>query len=146
MKVPLAMNKSPNAVQRAVRGAARPFALFGSWSGGRALVGSDPLVVVEDADDPFALLDQQPEITAAVPGATGGGWVGCLGYALGGLLERLPSPPRRASLEGFEVSEAAVAFGERETAEEVLPTSSIRGPCGVDRLAPSRWLETGTIG
>ena len=95
VKVPLAMNKSPSAVLRAVRGGARPFALFGSWSGGRALVGSDPLVVVEDADDPFALVDQQPEIAAAVPGATGGGWVGYLGYALGGLVERLPSPPRR---------------------------------------------------
>jgi para-aminobenzoate synthetase/4-amino-4-deoxychorismate lyase len=100
------MDKSPSAVLRAVRGDLRPFALFGSWSGGRALVGSDPLVVVEDADDPFALLDQQPQIAAAVPGATGGGWVGYLGYALGGLVERLPSPPRRpvpmpSSILGF---------------------------------------------
>ncbi len=100
------MDKSPSAVLRAARGDARPFALFGSWSGGRALVGSDPLVVVEDAGDPFALLDQQPEIAVAVPGVTGGGWVGYLGYALGGLVERLPSPPRRpvplpSSILGF---------------------------------------------
>ncbi|MGO9964741.1 MAG: aminodeoxychorismate synthase component I [Acidimicrobiales bacterium] len=100
------MDRSPTAVLRAVRGDARPFALFGSWSGGCALIGSDPLVVVEDADDPFAVVDLQPEIATAVPGTTGGGWVGYLGYALGGLVERLPSPPRRpvplpSSILGF---------------------------------------------
>ena len=89
------MHKSPSAVLRAAGRDARPFALVGSWSGGRALVGSDPLLVVEDADDPFAVLDRQPEITAALPGATGGGWVGYLGYELGRLVERLPPPPQR---------------------------------------------------
>ena len=47
VRVPLAMDKSPSAVLRAAGRDARPFALVGSWSGGRALVGSDPLVVVE---------------------------------------------------------------------------------------------------
>ena len=41
------------------------------------------------------LLDDQPAITATVPGATGGGWVGYLGYGLGRLVERLPAPPLR---------------------------------------------------
>ena len=89
------MEKRPSAVLRAARGDARPFGLFGAWSGGRNLVGSEPLLVVEDAADPFALFDLQPKVTADVPGAVGGGWVGYLGYDLGRLLERLPSPPRR---------------------------------------------------
>ena len=89
------MEKSPSAVLRTARGDARPFALFGSWSGGRALVGSEPLLVVEDAADPFALFDLQPKVTTNVPGAIGGGWVGYLGYDLGRLIEKLPSPPPR---------------------------------------------------
>ncbi|MGA3351956.1 MAG: aminodeoxychorismate synthase component I [Acidimicrobiales bacterium] len=89
------MDKSPSAVLRSAAGDARPFALVGAWSGGHALVGSEPLLVAEDADDPFAVLDEQPAITATVPGATGGGWVGYLGYGLARLVERLPaSPPR----------------------------------------------------
>ena len=94
VRVPLAMDKSPSAVLRAARGDARPFALFGSWSKARALVGSEPLLVVEGADDPFAVLDCQPEVVG-MPGVTGGGWVGYLGYTLGRRLERLPAPPRR---------------------------------------------------
>jgi para-aminobenzoate synthetase/4-amino-4-deoxychorismate lyase len=89
------MDKSPSAVLRAARSDPRPFALFGAWSDGRALVGSDPLVVVEDTDDPFSVLDEQPEITHAVTGVTGGGWVGYLGYGLGRLVERLPAQPPR---------------------------------------------------
>jgi para-aminobenzoate synthetase/4-amino-4-deoxychorismate lyase len=85
------MTKSPEAVLRAAAGDDAPFALVGAWGGRRALVGSDPLLVVEDSEDPFALVDEQPEITCDVPGATGGGWVGYLGYGLGGLIEKLPS-------------------------------------------------------
>ena len=100
------MDKSPSTVLRAAGRDARPFALFGSWSGASALVGSDPLLVVEDAADPFAVFDRQPEITTTIPGATGGGWVGYLGYGLGRLVERLPPPPRRpvplpSSILGF---------------------------------------------
>ncbi len=78
---------------RAARHDARPFALLGAWSGGGALVGSDPLVTLENAEDPFAALDQQPEVSGCAEGATGGGWVGYLGYGLGRLVERLPSQP-----------------------------------------------------
>ena len=95
------MDKSPSAVLRSARGDARPFALFGDWSNGRALIGSEPVVVVEDPVDPFSVLDEQPEIdeqpaiTVPSTGATGGGWVGYLGYGLGRLVERLPAPPTR---------------------------------------------------
>jgi para-aminobenzoate synthetase/4-amino-4-deoxychorismate lyase len=95
------MDKSPSAVLRSARGDARPFALFGDWSNGRALIGSEPLVVVENPVDPFSVLDEQPEIdeqsaiTVPSTGATGGGWVGYLGYGLGQLVERLPAPPTR---------------------------------------------------
>ena len=95
VRVPLALKATPTAVLRAAGSEVQPFALVGAWSGGGALVGSDPLVVVEDADDPFAVLDDQPEITGSAEGATGGGWVGYLGYGLGRLVERLADPPRR---------------------------------------------------
>src|SRR5439155_22604200 len=45
-------------------------------------------------DDPFTLLDLQPEIDAGAPdGAVGGGWFGALGYGLGALVEQLPASP-----------------------------------------------------
>src|ERR1039458_7979443 len=96
VRVPLAMDKSPSTVLRAAGRDARPFALFGSWSGASALVGSEPLLVVEDAADPFAVFDRQPEITATIPGATGGGWVGYLGYGLGRVAERPRPPPHHS--------------------------------------------------
>jgi para-aminobenzoate synthetase/4-amino-4-deoxychorismate lyase len=101
VRVPLTMDKRPSEVLRIAARDARPFALVGAWSAGRALIGSDPLLVVEDAEDPFALLDDQPEITGAVEGETGGGWVGYLGYDLGHLVERLPPrPPRPVPVPG----------------------------------------------
>jgi len=95
VKLPLTKAKTVAAMLRAAGADEWPFALVGAWGGKRALIGSDPLLVVEGCRDPFALVDQQPKITAAVPGATGGGWVGYLGYGLGGQIERLPDPPRR---------------------------------------------------
>ncbi len=95
-----------------VRGDARPFALVGEWAGGGALVGSEPLAVGRRGDDPFALLDRQPELLAPASepdaggelggpagsdpgGAVGGGWFGYLGYGLGARLEPVPPPPPR---------------------------------------------------
>jgi aminodeoxychorismate synthase component I len=81
-----------------VRGDERPFGLAGDWAGGGGLVGSEPLVVAEREDDPFALLDRQPSIEDApggFAGAVGGGWFGYLGYNLGARLERVPPPPPR---------------------------------------------------
>ena len=99
-----------------VRGDAHPFALAGEWAGGGALVGSEPLVVAEPDEDPFDLLDRQPQVEpdgvrppesprlkgsdplSAVDldlAAVGGGWFGYLGYNLGARLERVPPPPPR---------------------------------------------------
>jgi para-aminobenzoate synthetase/4-amino-4-deoxychorismate lyase len=84
-----------------VRDDAHPFALAGDWAGGGALVGSEPLVVAGAGDDPFALLDVQPEV-AHDDDAVGGGWFGYLGYALGATLEPVPpSPPRPVPLPRF---------------------------------------------
>jgi para-aminobenzoate synthetase / 4-amino-4-deoxychorismate lyase len=83
-----------------VSGDAHPFALAGDWAGGGALVGSEPIAVARPDEDPFALLDRQPELqpepaTAGRGAGVGGGWVGYLGYNLGARLERVPPPPPR---------------------------------------------------
>ena len=82
-----------------VRGDERPFGLAGDWAGGGALVGSEPLVIAGEDDDPFELLDRQPLVEdaegGAASGAVGGGWFGFLGYNLGARLERVPPPPPR---------------------------------------------------
>ena len=80
-----------------VRGDERPFGLAGDWAGGGALVGSEPLVVAGEDEDPFELLDRQPLVEDATEqsGDVGGGWFGFLGYNLGARLERVPPPPPR---------------------------------------------------
>ena len=90
-----------------VRGDERPFGLAGDWAGGGALVGSEPLVVAAEDEDPFELLDRQPLIEDAADngGAVGGGWFGFLGYNLGARLERVPPPPpRRVPLPDFTLA------------------------------------------
>jgi para-aminobenzoate synthetase/4-amino-4-deoxychorismate lyase len=83
----------------------RPFALVGSWAGGGAVLGSEPLKVAPPDADPFALLEDLPEVTGAVPGAVGGGWFGYLAYSLGGRVERLPpAPPRPRPLPPFDLA------------------------------------------
>ncbi len=90
-----------------VRGDARPFALTGNWAGGGALVGSEPICTARPEEDPFALLDEQPEVDGAAGAghAVGGGWFGYLGYSLGRTLEPVPpSPPRPVPLPPFALS------------------------------------------
>ncbi len=90
-----------------VRGDARPFALTGSWAGGGALVGSEPICTATPEEDPFALLDEQPAVDDAADAghAVGGGWFGYLGYSLGRTLEPVPpSPPRPVPLPAFALS------------------------------------------
>ena len=90
-----------------VRGDERPFGLAGDWAGGGALVGSEPLVVADEDEDPFELLDRQPVVDDAAEdgGAVGGGWFGFLGYNLGARLERVPPPPpRHVPLPGFTLA------------------------------------------
>ena len=76
-----------------VRGDAHPFALAGDWAGGGAIVGSEPVAVAGPEDDPFELLDAQPQVDG--DDGVGGGWFGFLGYNLGARLEPVPPPPPR---------------------------------------------------
>jgi para-aminobenzoate synthetase / 4-amino-4-deoxychorismate lyase len=84
------------------------FALVGQWAGGGAIVGSEPLSVADEDDDPFALLDRLPAIVepgSVAPGAVGGGWFGWLGYRLGGRVERVPEgPPRPVPMPDFHLA------------------------------------------
>jgi para-aminobenzoate synthetase/4-amino-4-deoxychorismate lyase len=82
-------------VLRCLRGDRHPFALVGSWAGGGAIVGSEPVALSGPGDDPFALLDRRPVVEGTGAQAVGGGWVGYLGFGLGARLEVLPPPPPR---------------------------------------------------
>jgi para-aminobenzoate synthetase/4-amino-4-deoxychorismate lyase len=133
VRAPLEGGPEPAEGALLVRDDAHPFALAGDWAGGGALVGSEPLVVASPQDDPFALLDVQPEVTGeaaagealgeapagealgeapagealgeAPPDAVGGGWFGYLGYSLGATLEPVPpSPPRPVPLPRFALA------------------------------------------
>lgn len=77
-----------------VAGDERAFALVGEWAGSLAVVGSSPVRVSSEGDDPFELLDQLPEADGS---GVGGGWFGWLGFGLG--VEPVPpSPPRPVPL------------------------------------------------
>jgi para-aminobenzoate synthetase / 4-amino-4-deoxychorismate lyase len=92
MRVALAGALSPQEAVTWLRGEERPFALVGDWLGGLTVIGSSPVRVAEDDADPFTLLAEQPAVES--DGAlVGGGWVGWLGYGLGGRIERLPPAP-----------------------------------------------------
>jgi aminodeoxychorismate synthase component I len=105
VRVPLAGEPAPAEAPLLVRDDDRPFALTGDWAGGGALVGSEPVRVASEDDDPFALLDQQPEVETDTSDAVGGGWFGYLGYSLGATLEPVPpSPPRPAPLPRFALA------------------------------------------
>jgi para-aminobenzoate synthetase/4-amino-4-deoxychorismate lyase len=123
VRVPLEGGPAPADGALLVRDDPHPFALVGDWAGGGALVGSSPLVVAGAEDDPFALLDVQPEVDAALgvrrapgeagsrealgapPEPVGGGWFGFLGYSLGATLEPVPpAPPRPAPLPRFALA------------------------------------------
>src|SRR3954465_1934893 len=96
VRVPLGAGPTAEQALLCLRDDAHPFALVGEWAGGGAVVGSEPVAVPDTDADPFELLDRLPPLAAGVSGgAVGGGWVGHLGYALGGRVEQLPpSPPR----------------------------------------------------
>jgi para-aminobenzoate synthetase/4-amino-4-deoxychorismate lyase len=97
LRVPLDSALSPLEALRSLRDDERPFALVGSWAGGGAVLGSEPVRMAPPEADPFALLDELPDVDGAVDGAVGGGWFGYLGYGLGERVERLPPPPPRRS-------------------------------------------------
>jgi para-aminobenzoate synthetase / 4-amino-4-deoxychorismate lyase len=122
LAVPLEGTMPAHRASLLVRGDKRPFTLTGAWAGGAALVGSEPLVVADPTDDPFAVLDRQPTVECTddadaqeadgavggdgkAAGAVGGGWFGFLGYGLGARLEPVPpSPPRPVPLPAFALA------------------------------------------
>src|SRR6185312_12255712 len=78
-----------------LRGEERPFALIGEWLGGLTVLGSAPAREASADEDPFSVIDSGPSVVGGERAVrVGGGWVGWLGYGLGGRIERLPpSPP-----------------------------------------------------
>jgi para-aminobenzoate synthetase/4-amino-4-deoxychorismate lyase len=91
-RVRLPWQLEPAAVLAALESEPLPFALVGAWSGGGAIIGSDPVRVADACEDPFALFDELPEVDGAVgaAGAVGGGWFGWLGYRLATHVENVP--------------------------------------------------------
>jgi anthranilate/para-aminobenzoate synthase component I/branched-subunit amino acid aminotransferase/4-amino-4-deoxychorismate lyase len=106
VRVPLDWTLHPASAALLVRTDAYPFSLIGRWAGGGAVIGSEPVRVAAEDEDPFALLDDQPSVAAGDHhGAVGGGWFGWLGYQLGRRLEAIdPSPPPVATLAPFQLA------------------------------------------
>jgi para-aminobenzoate synthetase/4-amino-4-deoxychorismate lyase len=107
VRTPLTWTLAPERAALLVRDDARPFALIGRWAGGGALIGAEPVRVAREDDDPFELLDEQPDVSGAAgtAGAVAGGWFGYLGYQLGPRLEPVGAgPPRAARLPAFELA------------------------------------------
>src|SRR5262249_35915705 len=78
--------------------------------GGGAVLGSAPVAVLGDGEDPFAVLDRVPVVEDGVgDGFVGGGWGGYLGYELRRAVDAArttpPSPPPPGGLP-----EAALAY------------------------------------
>ena len=97
-RAPLESSLTPEEAVLWLRDDHRPFALSGDWLGGMAVMGSRPVRVADPGvDDPFSLLDAQPDVQPEFDTAdrirVGGGWVGWLGYGLGARIEELPPAP-----------------------------------------------------
>ncbi len=107
-RVPLRCGFTPAQMLAALADRPLPFALTGSWAGGGAIAGSEPVAVAGEDADPFATLDVLPPLCArdhGHPDAVGGGWFGWLGYRLGHRIERLPpDPPRPVALPEFQLA------------------------------------------
>ena len=107
LRIPLEADVPAHRASLLVRGDQRPFTLAGAWAGGGALVGSEPLAVARAEENPFDVLDVQPEVEPDddAHDAVGGGWFGYLGYGLGARLEPVPpSPPRPVPLPEFALA------------------------------------------
>lgn len=107
-RVALDGNLDPAGAVRWLRQDERPFALVGEWLlGDAALLGSAPARVAAPGDDPFALLgsSSQAEVSGEEDVLVGGGWVGWLGYGLGGRVEVLPpAPPAPVARPAFSLA------------------------------------------
>ena len=101
----LASDVDPLHAVRWLRGEPRSVALSGVWAGGDLLLASHPVAVAAEHDDPFALLDAQPEVATVGAAGVGGGWLGWLGFGLGRALEPVPPPPpRRQGVPLFDLA------------------------------------------
>jgi para-aminobenzoate synthetase/4-amino-4-deoxychorismate lyase len=110
LREPLDATVAPARAALVLRGEDRPFALIGTWAGGGALLGSQPVRVSTPDDDLFGLLDELPPVAGhdepaggasatSSAGAVGGGWVGFLGFEARHRVERgHPPPPRPVPL------------------------------------------------
>jgi len=93
----------PTQMLRALRDQAGLFGLLGAWHDSAAVVGFSPVRRLSAEEDPFAAMRDLPRVHGA--GGFGGGWVGALGYQLGGLVERLPpAPPRPIPMPAFSLA------------------------------------------
>ena len=95
----------PAQVLAALESETLPFALVGAWAGGGAIVGSDPVRVADESDDPFQLLEELPPLDVRMP-AVGGGWFGWLGYRLAARVEQVPL----AEIRPVELPEFHLAY------------------------------------
>jgi para-aminobenzoate synthetase/4-amino-4-deoxychorismate lyase len=94
----------PTQMLRVFRGTDGLFGLIGAWHDSRAVIGFAPTRRLTRGGDPFAVLGD-PVVCAGAEGF-GGGWVGALGYQLGGRLETLPPPPHRP----LSLADASLAY------------------------------------
>ena len=91
MRLPWACG--PELVLAALAGEPCLCCLSGIWAGGGTIIACDPVRVADAHADPFAVLDDLPNVTAGSGeslGAVGGGWFGWLGYRLAARVERIP--------------------------------------------------------
>src|SRR5215469_2554914 len=91
---PLDWDLSAADVLRLVRADAHPAALLGTWAGGSDIVVAEPGDIRSDPESVLAALDDSwPTYAPAGEDAPvfAGGWIGYLGFGLGGQI--LPMPP-----------------------------------------------------
>jgi len=94
MREPLDWELSAPDVLRLLRADAHPAALFGTWAGGSDLILAEPSEICTDPEAVLAALDESwpaPAAGGAAAPVFAGGWVGYLGFGLGGVV--LPVPP-----------------------------------------------------
>jgi para-aminobenzoate synthetase/4-amino-4-deoxychorismate lyase len=103
-RVPLESDLAPAEAVAWLREDDRPFALVGEWLGGLTVLGSHPARSADPGEDPFSVIETQPELSEG-EAVVGGGWVGWLGYGLGSLVEQLPpSPPAPVPRPSFSLA------------------------------------------
>jgi aminodeoxychorismate synthase component I len=93
----LSWDLEPGEVLRLVRDDPHPVALVGAWAGGGALIAAGPRVTRSPPQSLGDVLDGPcPGLSVGVGfggAGFGGGWIGYLGYGLGGELMDIPPAP-----------------------------------------------------